>query len=111
LAQQAKQVYGIEIFDEAVQDAKMNAQINKITNAECCKGAAEELMPKCKANGFNPHVITVDPPRKGCDESLLEAMIEMNSKKIIYVSCNLAMLSRDLTILAEYFNVKQGLPI
>src|SRR5699024_5753014 len=87
-------------FDEAVQDAKMNAQINKITNAEFFKGAAEELMPKWKANGFNPDVITVDPPRKGCDESLLEAMIEMNPKKIIYVSCNPATLARDLKILA-----------
>src|SRR5699024_10764699 len=56
IAQQAKQVYGIEIFDEAVQDAKMNAQINKITNAEFFKGAAEEVMPKWKANGFNPDV-------------------------------------------------------
>jgi len=111
LAQQAKQVYGIEIFDEAVQDAKMNAQINKITNAEFFKGAAEELMPKWKANGFNPDVITVDPPRKGCDESLLEAMIEMNPKKIIYVSCNPATLARDLKILAEYYDVKQVQPV
>src|SRR5690625_4895940 len=84
----------------------MNAQINKITNAEFFKGAAEELLPKWKPNGFNPDVITVDPPRKGCDESLLPAMIEMNLKKIIYVSCNPATLARDLKILAEYYHVK-----
>src|SRR5699024_8170694 len=65
LAQQAKQVYGIEIFEEAVQDAKMNGQINKITNAELLTGVTEGLMPFANELGINSDVITVDPPRKG----------------------------------------------
>src|SRR5699024_11422800 len=94
LAQQAKQVYGIEIFDEAVQDAKMNAQINKINNAEFFKGAAEELMTKWKANGFTPDVITVIPTRKGCDELLLESLIYINFKKINIIYCKLSYITR-----------------
>src|SRR5699024_1428923 len=111
LAQKAKKVYGIEIFDEAIQDAKMNAELNNITNAEFYQGAAEKVMPEWKANGFNPDVIVVDPPRKGCDQSLLDAMIEMHPKRIVYVSCNPATLARDLKILSEEYNVTKVQPM
>ncbi len=111
LAQKAKKVYGIELFDEAVQDAQMNAELNNVTNAEFYQGAAEKVMPEWKANGFHPDVIVVDPPRKGCDQSLLDSMLEMNPKKIVYVSCNPATLARDLKILSEQYNVTKVQPV
>src|SRR5690625_969951 len=88
LARTAKKVYGVEIVPEAIEDAKKNAEMNGITNAEFVVGAAEEVMPKWKNEGLNPNVIVVDPPRKGCEEELLQAMIAMNPERIVYVSCN-----------------------
>lgn len=111
LAQKAKKVYGIEIFDEAIQDAKMNAELNNITNAEFYQGAAEKVMPEWKANGFNPDVIVVDPPRKGCDQTLLDAMVEMHPKRIVYVSCNPATLARDLKILKKTYDITKVQPV
>ena len=111
LAQQAKSVYGIEIVKDAVDDANMNAKLNNLTNAEFHLGAAEELMVDWKANGFNPDVIVVDPPRKGCDRALLDAMMEMNPKKIVYVSCNPATLARDLKVLSDQYEVSKVQPV
>ena len=112
LAQKAKKVYGIEIFKEAVEDARKNAKLNNLTNAEFHIGAAETLMPKWKADGINPDVIVVDPPRKGCDESLLEALIEMDPSRIVYVSCNPSTLTRDLKILTDaQYEVKKVQPV
>lgn len=101
LAQKAKKVYGIEIVPDAIEDAKMNAEINGITNAEFVVGEAEKVMPKWKNQGFTPDVIVVDPPRKGCEPEFLHAMIEMEPKRIVYVSCNPSTLARDLVILEE----------
>lgn len=101
LARQAKKVYGIEIVPEAISDAKKNAKMNGITNAEFVVGAAEKVMPWWKAQGLDPDVIVVDPPRKGCDEVFLQAMIDMEPKRIVYVSCNPSTLARDLRILED----------
>ncbi|WP_405099603.1 23S rRNA (uracil(1939)-C(5))-methyltransferase RlmD [Oceanobacillus sp. FSL H7-0719] len=101
LAQKAKKVYGIEIVPDAIEDAKMNAKINGITNAEFVVGEAEKVMPEWKNQGFTPDVIVVDPPRKGCEPEFLHAMIEMEPKRIVYVSCNPSTLARDLVILEE----------
>ncbi|WP_077324497.1 23S rRNA (uracil(1939)-C(5))-methyltransferase RlmD [Virgibacillus siamensis] len=101
LAQKAKKVYGVEVVPEAISDAKKNAKMNGITNAEFFVGEAEKVMPWWKAQGLNPDVIVVDPPRKGCDEELLQAMIEMQPKRIVYVSCNPSTLARDLRILED----------
>ncbi|MBP1970407.1 23S rRNA (uracil1939-C5)-methyltransferase [Virgibacillus natechei] len=101
LAQKAKKVYGVEVVPEAINDAKMNAELNDITNAEFHVGEAEKVMPKWKAQGLNPDVIVVDPPRKGCDEELLKAMTDMQPKRIVYVSCNPSTLARDLRILED----------
>ncbi|MGP4040905.1 23S rRNA (uracil(1939)-C(5))-methyltransferase RlmD [Gracilibacillus sp. D59] len=101
LAQQAKKVYGVEIVPEAVSDAKENAKLNHIDNVEFFVGQAEKVMPWWRAQGLQPDVIVVDPPRKGCDEALLEAMLEMNPKRIVYVSCNPSTLARDLRILED----------
>lgn len=104
LAQKAKQVYGVEIVPEAIKDAKQNAQINNIENAEFFVGAAEEILPQKYAESkgkMKADVIVVDPPRKGCDEALLETIVKMQPKKVVYVSCDPATLARDLKYLVE----------
>jgi len=112
LAQSAKQVYGVEVVPEAVQDARENARINDIQNAEFVVGEAENIMPQWTAEGLRPDVIVVDPPRKGCDEKLLQAMIEMEPKRIVYVSCNPATLARDLRILEDGgYSTKEVQPV
>ncbi|MCM3226120.1 23S rRNA (uracil(1939)-C(5))-methyltransferase RlmD [Terribacillus saccharophilus] len=112
LAQKAKKVYGVEIVPQAVSDAKMNAKLNHMDNAEFYVGKAEEVMPWWKAQGLNPDVIVVDPPRKGCEEDLLQAMIDMKPKRIVYVSCNPSTLARDLRYLEDGgFETKQVQPV
>ena len=107
LAKQAKKVYGVEIVPQAIADAKNNAKINGITNAEFFVGKAEEVYPdvvhQMKESGQQAYadVIVVDPPRKGCDESLLAAMVQMQPERIVYVSCDSATLARDLKYLCE----------
>ncbi|MEN1969614.1 23S rRNA (uracil(1939)-C(5))-methyltransferase RlmD [Lentibacillus sp. N15] len=101
LAEQAKKVYGVEVVPEAIDDAKKNAKLNGITNVEFYVGQAEKIMPWWKMQGLDPDVIVVDPPRKGCDEELLQAMIDMQPKRIVYVSCNPSTLARDLRVLED----------
>ncbi|MCA0970633.1 23S rRNA (uracil(1939)-C(5))-methyltransferase RlmD [Halobacillus litoralis] len=101
LAQKAKKVYGVEIVPEAVTDAKKNARLNNMDNAEFYVGQAEELMPWWRNQGLRPDVIVVDPPRKGCDEELLKAMLDMEPERIVYVSCNPSTLARDLRLLED----------
>lgn len=101
LARKAKKVYGIEVVPDAIRDAKKNAELNGITNAEFIVGEAEKVLPEWKNEGFKPDVIVVDPPRKGCDVAFLKAMIAMEPKRIVYVSCNPSTLARDLVILED----------
>lgn len=100
LARKASQVYGVEIVPEAIDDARRNAELNNMANAHFEVGQAETVIPKWHADGIRADVIVVDPPRKGCDEALLETMIAMKPQRIVYVSCNPATLARDLKILA-----------
>lgn len=109
LAQKAKEVYGVEIVPQAIEDAKNNARINGIENASFYVGKAEEVLPEYyreyeeKHPGETAHadVIVVDPPRKGCEESLLETMAAMRPDRIVYVSCDSATLARDLKVLCQ----------
>ena len=127
LSQRAKKVYGVEIVPQAIDDAKNNAKINGITNAEFFVGKAEEVLPEFYADAkknitkgseaikpevsaakytdeadmLTPDVIVVDPPRKGCDEKCLDTMLKMEPQRIVYVSCDSATLARDLKILCE----------
>lgn len=101
LARRAAKVYGIEVVKEAVEDARINAQINGIGNAEFITGQAEEVMPRLFEDGIRPDVIVVDPPRKGCEESLLETIVSMRPDRVVYVSCNPATLARDLKYLDQ----------
>ena len=103
MAKRAKQVYGVEIVEDAVLDAKRNAKLNNIDNAEFFVGAAQEVLPqKHKEGSIDADVIVVDPPRKGCDESLLDTIIQMEAKRLVYVSCDPATLARDLAYLSEH---------
>ena len=103
LAQRAKQVYGVEIVPAAIEDAKANAALNGMTNAEFFVGKAEEVLPeKYEKEGITADVIVVDPPRKGCEESVLATMIQMAPKRIVYVSCDSATLARDLKYLCHH---------
>ncbi len=120
LAQNAKKVYGVEIVPQAIEDARNNAQINNIDNAEFFVGKAEEVLPEYygkhvdEANNemTSPDVIVVDPPRKGCDETLLQTMVEMSPKRIVYVSCDSATLARDLKYLCENgYELKKVRPV
>ena len=102
LAQKAKQVYGVEIVPPAIEDAKKNARINGIENAEFYVGKAEEVLPeKYEKEGIKADVIVVDPPRKGCEPIVLETMLQMKPERIVYVSCDSATLARDLKVLCQ----------
>lgn len=106
LAKSAKKVIGVEIVPEAIEDAKVNAKINEIDNVEFFVGAAEKVVPEYFREHHGepectPDVIVVDPPRKGCDLALLETMVQMAPKRIVYVSCDSATLARDLKWLEE----------
>ena len=101
LAQHAKKVYGVEIIPEAIEDAKMNAKLNGFENTEFAVGKSEDVIPAWIKDGIKPDVIVVDPPRKGCDKTLLDTMIEAAPNRIVYVSCDSATLARDVKILTE----------
>lgn len=102
LAQKAKQVYGVEIVPEAIEDARRNAKLNQIENAEFFVGKAEDVLPeKYQKEQIYADVIVVDPPRKGCEESVLDTMVQMQPERIVYVSCDSATLARDLKYLCE----------
>lgn len=112
LAQKAGRVYGVEIVPQAIEDAKRNAKLNGITNAEFFVGKAEEVLPQfyedhlsreseIKDDMSHPDVIVVDPPRKGCDSACLATMLKMQPKRIVYVSCDSATLARDLRMLCD----------
>lgn len=109
LAQKAKKVYGVEIVPAAIEDARRNAELNGITNAEFFVGKAEEVLPEMYAKGeARADVIVVDPPRKGCDAALLETVVKMQPERIVYVSCDSATLARDLKWLcAEGYELKR----
>lgn len=101
LAQKGKKVYGVEIIPEAIENAKENARINNITNAEFIVGESEVIIPELIEKGIKADVVVVDPPRKGCDSKLLDAIAKMSPKRIVYVSCDVGTLARDLGILEE----------
>jgi 23S rRNA (uracil1939-C5)-methyltransferase len=101
LAQKAKKVYGIEIVEEAVFDAQKNADQNRIENADFLLGDASRTLEALVETGVNPDVILLDPPRAGCEQSVLDTIAKVAPKKVVYVSCNPASLARDLKVLSD----------
>jgi 23S rRNA (uracil1939-C5)-methyltransferase len=131
LAGNAGQIYGVEVIDKAIEDARNNAKRNGISNAKFFVGKAEEVLPQFynttsplvnasantekksgKADMRNPDVIVVDPPRKGCDEECLRTMVAMAPERIVYVSCDSATLARDLKYLCSNgYNLRKVRPV
>lgn len=102
LAQKAKQVYGVEVVPQAIEDARENANLNGLTNVEFFVGKAEEVLPEqYERNQVYADVIVVDPPRKGCDPVCLDTIVRMAPKRVVYVSCDSATLARDVKYLGE----------
>ena len=112
LARQAAKVYGIEIVEPAIGDARKNAERNHITNTEFIVGDAVDVMPELYKQGVRPAVIVVDPPRAGCDQAVLAAFVHMQPDRIVYVSCEPASLARDLSFLQkEGYTTKEIQPV
>lgn len=101
LAQRAGQVYGVEIVEEAISDARKNAELNGMTNVHFEAGPAEVVLPEWTRQGVRPNVIVVDPPRKGCDPALLATILELRPQRVVYVSCSASTLARDLRVLVD----------
>lgn len=101
LSQKAKKVYGVEIIPQAIDNAWINAKENKVENVEFFVGESEVVIPDLINNGVKADVVVVDPPRKGCDKKLLDAITNIDAKKIVYVSCDPSTLGRDLKVLEE----------
>lgn len=101
LSQKAKKVYGVEIIPQAIDNAWINAKENKVENVEFFVGESEVVIPDLINKGVKADVVVVDPPRKGCDKKLLDAITNIDSKKIVYVSCDPSTLGRDLQVLEE----------
>lgn len=102
LAQRARKVYGVEIVPQAIEDARRNASLNQIENAEFFVGKAEEVLPQQYAeHQIYADVIVVDPPRKGCDAQCLDTIVKMQPERVVYVSCDSATLARDVKYLGE----------
>ena len=101
LSQKAKKVYGVEIIPQAIDNAWINAKENKVENVEFFVGESEVVIPDLINKGVKADVVVVDPPRKGCDKKLLDAITNIDAKKIVYVSCDPSTLGRDLQLLEE----------
>ena len=100
LAGHARRVIGIEIVPQAIENAKANAQANGITDAEFLCGKTEELLPRLVADGVRPDVVMLDPPRKGCEPAVLDAICEAGVPRVVYISCGAPALARDAAILS-----------
>jgi 23S rRNA (uracil1939-C5)-methyltransferase len=112
IARRAGKVIGIECVPEAIEDAKKNAALNGIGNAEFLCGLAEEALPKLVKSNLRPDAIVIDPPRKGCEEPVLKAIAESGVNRVVYVSCNPATLARDAKILISFgFRIEHVRPV
>ena len=104
----SKKVYGVEVVPQAIENAKENAELNEVTNAEFIVGEVEKVIPKMYETGIKADAVFVDPPRKGCDITALQTIIDMKPEKLVYISCNPATLARDLKVLTEEaFEIKK----
>lgn len=112
MADKVKSVIGVEIIPEAIEDARVNAELNNIKNARFICGDASEAAEKLKNEGITPQVIILDPPRKGCAEDLLKTVAQIHPQKIVYVSCDPATLARDCARLLNLgYEVKEVTPV
>jgi 23S rRNA (uracil-5-)-methyltransferase RumA len=101
LAPYVKEVRGMDVIKESIEDANKNAKGHNITNAKFFHGKAEEVFPKWVKEGWQPDIIVVDPPRTGCDQKLLKAIVKVKPKRLVYVSCNPSTLAKDVNELMK----------
>ena len=107
-----KKLYGIETIEQAIEDAKENAKINNVQNAEFFAGDVEKILPELiKTKNLKADVIFIDPPRKGCDEVAIKTILEVEPERIVYISCNPATLARDLKELEEKYDIIEATPV
>lgn len=111
LAPYAREVRGIELIPEAVEDAKRNAEHNQIDNASFHVGRAEQLMPKWAKQGVRPDVVVVDPPRIGLDDALIRSLLDVTPARIVYVSCNPSTLAKDIAKLQTKYKLVSVQPV
>ncbi len=111
IAPDAREVRGIEVIEEAIEDAKRNAERSGIANARFYAGRAEELLPQWVKQGERPDVIVVDPPRTGCDKALLDAVLKAKPKRFVYVSCNPSTLAKDVQYLLKSYQLEWIQPV
>ena len=101
MAKNAKEIIGVEIVPEAIDDAKINAELNKISNSRFICGDAAQAAEMLKNEGVKPDVIILDPPRKGCSPEMINTAVQMSPERIVYVSCDPATLARDCGIFKD----------
>lgn len=112
LADKAKMVYGVESAKKAVEDAEENAKRNSVENVSFIAGRAEVIFPELLKEGIKGNKVVVDPPRKGCEKELLEAIVELGPERIVYVSCNPSSMSRDMKFLVDNgYELKEVQPV
>jgi 23S rRNA (uracil1939-C5)-methyltransferase len=112
LSEKAKKVYGVEVVAQAIQNAKENAVLNNVDNVDFILGESEKVIPEMYKKDIKADVIVVDPPRKGCEQELLDVIAEMQCPRVVYVSCNPATLARDMKFLVEKgYVVKEVQPV
>ena len=111
MSDSVKSVLGVEIVPDAIENAKSNAKMNNINNADFMCGAAEDLMPEIVNKQGHIDAVILDPPRKGCDESLLKCLLDTDIKNILYISCNPATLARDISILSDKYTPSAVTPV
>lgn len=111
LARDAKEVRGMDVIPESIEDAKKNAKRHGYTNMTYVAGKAEKWMPKWVKEGWKPDVVVVDPPRTGCDDKLLQTILQVKPKKVVYVSCNPSTLAKDIQFLSKDYKVESLQPV
>ena len=105
MADKVKNLIGVECVPQAIENAVENAKINGINNAEFLVGLSEEVFPRLLERDIHPDAVIIDPPRKGCDETLLNTLNTYLPEKIVYISCNPSTLARDLKILSQNYKI------
>ncbi len=111
VADQAGEIRGMDVIPESIEDAKKNAARHGIKHAQYVTGKAEVVLPKWAKEGWTPDVVIVDPPRTGLDQQLLETLLKVKPKRIVYVSCNPSTLAKDINVLAPQYNVEYIQPV
>ena len=111
VADQAAEIRGMDVIPESIEDAKKNAARHGIKHAQYVTGKAEVILPKWAKEGWTPDVVIIDPPRTGLDQQLLETLLKVKPKRIVYVSCNPSTLAKDISVLAPQYKVEYIQPV